>query len=595
MKVARKTIQGLALIVCAILAVSMGGWTLSKYWNSKPVAATKPSTTDPLLPASPVVRPPAPPEGYVGSIACASCHEDLCKSFAQHPMGRSSALTPGPADMEDYSKADFAGADGTRYKAEKVGGKVLHHEIGTDANGRTLYDLSVPVTLALGSGTRGKAYAVNRAGILLQSPISWYSAKGGYFELSPGYENAATNPRFSRRMIEECLVCHIGRMAFDPEVPDKLISPYFHEIAIGCERCHGPGERHVAAQQMQKTSSPDSTIVNPARLPMRERESICNQCHLHGEFRGLRYGRLPRDFRPGMNLEDIFCVLVKDVTTQGESKAVSQVEQMRESACFKGSEGKLGCASCHNPHEWPEPQKHDEYYRARCNECHANHGCSLTSQKRQEKGDSCITCHMPRTTPKDIVHASQTDHRVRAVSTLEPQTGEVATELGVQVYDGGDQRLPPWEVQRAKGMMMASGKSPADPQQMLDLLFPLAEKVPDDVPILTAIATVYLNRKDYEQAKKWLDKAIAFEPQNGQLQYKLAVVCWGARDLDSAKKYIAAAVKIDPFSAASFELQAKILEAAGDHEQALRAADKVVELDPSKMAFREQLLKSSGR
>ena len=37
------------------------------------------------------------------------------------------------------------------------------------------------------------------------------------------------------------------------------------------------------------------------------------------------------------------------------------VEQMQASACFKGSEGKLGCISCHNPHEWPQPEK-----RCRC-------------------------------------------------------------------------------------------------------------------------------------------------------------------------------------------------------------------------------------
>jgi hypothetical protein len=584
----------LAVAMGGLLAVAAGGWLLSQSWSGKP--AEKATTTlprlkpDPQLPTSPVSRPALAAEGYVGSAACAKCHEDLCKSFAQHPMGRSSSLTPGPADMEDYSaeKGTFTAADGTRYKAEKVGDTILHHEIGADPQGRVLYDRSVPITLAIGSGTRGKTYAANRDGILLQSPISWYSAKGGYFELSPGYEFSGSNPHFSRRMIEECLVCHVGRLEFDEGTPDKLAPPYFHELAIGCERCHGPGEKHIASQQAGKTASPDPTIVNPARLPTRERESVCYQCHLHGANRGVRYGRHPRDFRPGTPLEEVFCVLVKSDSKVGDSKAVSQVEQMRASACFQGSPEKLGCISCHNPHEWPQPEKRADYYRSRCNDCHADKGCSAPPKQRAEKKDSCIACHMPRTTPKDVVHASQTDHRVlrnpQAALDQEPKPDAVTTLQALKFFDDSDKRIPYWEVQRTRGMLLVAGRTSSDPQETAtSLLLPLTAVAPDDGPLLHSLGAAYLNQKDYPQARKWAEKAVALEPRNEQARLLLALVCAGMRDFSAAKEHIGLVVKFNPNIPRNFALQAQILADCGEKEQALRAAEKMVELDPAEL------------
>ncbi len=513
-------------------------------------------------------------------------------------MGRSSSLTPGPADIEDFSpeKGIFTAANGTRYQAEKVGDKVLHHEIGTDAQGRTLYDLKVPVSVALGSGTRGKTYAVNRDGILLQSSISWYSAKGGYFELSPGYENVADNPHFSRRMMEGCLVCHIGRMEFDPDVPEKLLPPYVHEVSIGCERCHGPGEQHVRSQEAGKTLSPDPSIVNPARLPMRERESVCYQCHLHGVHREVRYGRHPRDFRPGMPLEEIFCVLVKEDAAVGDSKAVSQVEQMRASACFKGSPEKLGCISCHNPHEWPAVETRDDYYRERCNKCHKDKGCSVPVNQRAEKGDSCIACHMPRSTPKDVVHASQTDHRVlkspSSVTESEQSPTPGRSQSPLKFFDDSDKRLPHWEVQRTRGMMRASARTADDPEQnSLALLLPLANIAPDDVPLLNALGGDYLNRQNHVQARKWLEKAVALQPKNEQTHVLMTLTCIGMKDFAAAKEHIGVAVKINPHVPLNFAIQAQVLAECGEYAQALRAAEKVVELDPTQTSIRDQLLK----
>ncbi len=51
-------------------------------------------------------------------------------------------------------------------------------------------------------------------------------------------------------------------------------------------------------------------IVNPAKLPKRARDSVCEQCHLEGEVRILNPGRSWRDFQPGNNLEQTAAVYV---------------------------------------------------------------------------------------------------------------------------------------------------------------------------------------------------------------------------------------------------------------------------------------------
>src|SRR5207302_2300987 len=109
-------------------------------------------------------------------------------------------------------------------------------------------------------------------------------------------------------------------------------------------------------------------IVNPARLDAALRNSICAQCHLHGKATVARTGQSVFDFRPGQRLEDNRIVFVTSPETADESasSALSQVEQMMASACFKKSDGRLGCTSCHDPHSLSPPESRVEIYRAKC-------------------------------------------------------------------------------------------------------------------------------------------------------------------------------------------------------------------------------------
>ena len=117
------------------------------------------------------------------------------------------------------------------------------------------------------------------------------------------------------------------------------------------------------------------TIVNPRHLARPLREAVCEQCHLLGTHRIERPGRGPFDYRPGFPTADFFAVFER--ADKPRNKAVGHVEQMKASRCYRGSEGRLGCTSCHDPHRAPAPEEKVAIYRGRCLDCHSKNGCSL--------------------------------------------------------------------------------------------------------------------------------------------------------------------------------------------------------------------------
>ncbi|MFG0334140.1 MAG: multiheme c-type cytochrome, partial [Maioricimonas sp. JB049] len=325
------------------------------------------------------------------------------------------------APIEDYSCiTTFGTRPGPKattrlsYRIEKQDDQVFHHEILESADGEVIYDLSVPVHYAVGSGSRGRSYLTNRDGILFMSPATWY-ADADRWDLSPGYEHR--NQHFGRRIVDGCLSCHAGHVDDVADLPDQYAQEPFLEMSIGCEKCHGPGKEHVAYYTEPDAGHTDS-IVNPAKLSMELQNAVCFQCHLTGEHRLPRYGRTTFDFRPGDRVTDIWTVLVKGTGVDDSltTAAVSQAEQMLSSACFQRSGGALGCVSCHDPHRLPAEQDRVEFYRTSCLNCHGPNDtqCSVPREQRLETTveDSCILCHMPRLDANDVPHISQTDHRV---------------------------------------------------------------------------------------------------------------------------------------------------------------------------------------
>jgi hypothetical protein len=249
-----------------------------------------------------------------------------------------------------------------------------------------------PIAWSVGSGIVGRSFIVNINGHLFQSPASFYNAHNGW-DVSPGYQNASLLD-FDRPIRNDCLVCHAGSVERKADTVE--LAP------LNCERCHGSAENHL------KDPVPGS-IINPAKLPVRERDSVCEQCHIEGATAVLNPGKTWTDFRPGMPLEAVesHYVLKNPDGTLAGMAAVSHAEQLAVSACARNSNGKLWCGTCHDPHG-PAVDREAQMQQT-CETCHTP--TQLAINHTAEEVD-CIACHMPKRAASDVVHAAVTDHRI---------------------------------------------------------------------------------------------------------------------------------------------------------------------------------------
>ncbi|MFM8221640.1 MAG: multiheme c-type cytochrome [Planctomycetaceae bacterium] len=538
------------------------------------------------------LRLPEPPEGeFVGSEACRACHAEIVEQYAKTGMGRSFALVSDVASLESQATPEFT-AFGRRYRVASDGVKVAHVEEFVDEVGETICGQTVPIQYAMGSGLKGRSYVFEHGGALFMSPISWYAA-GNRFDLSPGYR-PDQGDRFERRITSRCLSCHVGQVNAIRGELDRFESPPFEELAIGCERCHGPGASHVRHHSGDGGASADM-IVNPRRLPVEQREAVCNQCHLLGVEEILRAGRSDFDFRPGMRLSDVWTLFLGNGTTRddGTPRAVSQVEQMRDSRCYRRSKGQLGCTSCHDPHSQPAPAEREEYYRGRCQVCHADQGCTAGPALRAEQRDSCINCHMPTLTDQDIPHVSQSDHSIPRVAKSSEAGGLVTTGLqgGTRrqptlLYDG--QALAEPELQRARGIVAAKRAAEAVDEQQLVAAIRMLERVaaanPEDIAPSAAIARCYeVLGKPADAAPLWREILLR-DPANEEALLSMAQMHQRVGQFPEALPFIDLFLKKNDWLSHAHGLRAQVRERMGALPDALNSAQVALERDPTRVS-----------
>jgi tetratricopeptide (TPR) repeat protein len=616
-------------LLCLGVLLAVGALVLAAglWWRAY---RTRPATGDDRLAAdlrltydSPF-RNARPGVRYVGDEACAECHQGVCDSYHRHPMGRSlgPAVDPSrPGAAAERLPAQFE-ALGFRYAAELRGGRLFHRETVPAPPGQASDSVDAEARFILGSGTRGESYLVAEDGYVFQSPVSWYRQKG-IWDLAPGYRER--NEHFNRPVIPECLFCHCNRAEPVANTINRYREPLFRGEAIGCERCHGPGELHVRRQRAGESSpgDRDDTIVNPAGLGPALREAVCEQCHLQGQVRVPRRGRDVFDYRPGLPLQRFWAVFELSQEGDGPRRAVGQVEQMHESRCFRASDGALGCSSCHDAHREPPETERVAYYAARCAACHRDRGCSLPLAARREKGDDCAACHMPRLPAADVVHVAATDHRIRRrPDPAEPPARPPPPWQVTLIPFHDDLRQGDPEADRDLGVALGfmAGQSPPGPMRsrLSALALPLLEKAvgdaPDDLPALewlgavlrfggrpeealTAYETVLARVPDRERALAeagmaagqcgrpddavtYWRRAIAVNPRRWSYHYEAARLLSERRPRGEALAECAAALRLNPASVETRMVQVACLLDEGRKDEARAAFARLLALKP---------------
>lgn len=352
-------------------------------------------------------RNTTPTTKYVGNGQCQECHQGEHQSYLQTTHSRSMEavkVAQEPPDGEFFHEIS-----GRHYRVYRDGESLKLREFIQDDQGQEVVLTDQVAQYALGSGNYARMYLVRDGDFLIEAPMTWYPRRQTW-GMSAGYEKDAHQQGFSREIDSNCLHCHAGKVDVIDQANLRL---HIDEMAISCERCHGPGSLHV---NERKAGLPikgviDDSIVNLRHLSREKQEDVCAQCHLSGSADVSVRGRSKADFRPGLRLAD-FVVSFRVDRQQSEMTVSGQIQQMRLSRCYQGSKS-MTCATCHDPHAVPDKSQTVTYFRDKCLTCHREQSCKMPVAERRQKQaqDYCVTCHMP-SGPTDIPHFSFTHHRV---------------------------------------------------------------------------------------------------------------------------------------------------------------------------------------
>lgn len=376
-----------------------------------------------------------PPSGtYADPAKCAQCHPAIAATYKMTGMGRAfhrvgsekgvDDPAPGKTYRHEASDSYFAMLqrdDGLYQRRWQVGfdGK----ETNVDEK---------RVDYVLGSGNHARTYLhLTDKGVLQELPLAWFAEKGGYWAMNPGYDR----PDYAgsvRPIYYECMSCHNGY----PKVPegkdrDASQSKYLQPLpeGIDCQRCHGPGQNHVdKASSGAALDLVRAAIVNPGKLSPERGMEVCLQCHLETSNQKLptevvRLDRLPFSYVPGQPLGDHRVAFDRAQGNLDNFEIAQAGYRFLQSQCFLKSEGKLGCTSCHNPHDVPRGEPAIKGYNQVCLSCHQSDLKTVAAVPHKAEAN-CVSCHMPKRRTDDGIHIVMTEHQI----PKRPAAGDLLAE-----------------------------------------------------------------------------------------------------------------------------------------------------------------------
>jgi predicted CXXCH cytochrome family protein len=464
------------------------------------------------------------------------------------------------------------------------------HQVGFDK--RETNTLELEAHYVVGSGNHARTFLHRTAsGRLVQLPVSWYAERGGFWEMSPGYDRPA-HLDFRRVIDAGCMSCHNGyprtRVEDDPEGPRFGNSL---PEGIDCQRCHGPGQRHIDAIARGDVDGGRRAIVNPATLDRDRQLDTCLQCHLESTssplpFQIRRYERAPFSYVPGQPLGDYFIHFDHAPASGRDDKFEinSAGYRLRKSACFQRSE--MTCVTCHDPHNVVRGAEATKRYTAICESCHAApHPRGAPRVRGAGAGATCLDCHMPKRRAEDAVRVVMTDHFIQrarpAHDLLAPRTeaqgpgayrGEVVPHYPAALAESPENELYVAVAQVQAGSNLTAGirrlqqaierHAPAHAEFYYELARAYANTGDPDasirwsrealrrdgafVPALRELAAAFRTKGDLGEASTVLENATSLRPDDGRALAELGNVYLQQGRPDDARRTLERALAVAP-------------------------------------------------
>jgi predicted CXXCH cytochrome family protein len=372
---------------------------------------------------------------YVGSQTCAMCHQDTYRNWSHTGMAR--MLRPYAPEnvLGDFTRdnvfylGDEVIDDGGTYRFIQGKDRQPFARMIVD-HGRHYFEIlqsdrawhRYPVNYTIGSKWQQGYVTRLPDGQLQVFPIEYnvrYRKWVNFWKIidAPGTER--DDPRLWEKFtpatnyLMNCAVCHnsqLRNLRGGGFQPDHL---QFREPGIGCEMCHGPGEKHVALHMEGKRYEKDplEPPVDFARISSADSVAVCSQCHMQSAIRApgpdgeLNYAHGPEVFFKRYKSRPYAEFFLNAHYKDGRFRQTSFiVESFLRSSCFR--KGGATCVSCHDPHHQDAASNPTSLLflgdpNRMCTQCHAEFKNAATLRQHTRhlpgsEGSQCVSCHMPR-------------------------------------------------------------------------------------------------------------------------------------------------------------------------------------------------------
>ncbi len=258
--------------------------------------------------------------------------------------------------------------------------------------------ISVPVRWIFGAGTQ--TFVLERNGNFYESLVSYWKNIDGLDTTvgDQGIQPKTLLEAFGRPLATSeltlCFGCHSTGSVTQHRLHLETVTP-----GITCLHCHAGAENHLQAASRGKLASlpPKLKQLSPEAI-----STFCGQCHRTWEtvVRNHWMGQMNVRFQP---------------------------YRLENSQCFDGSDSRISCLACHDPHQ--EVVRDDKTYDPKCLACHSTgaklslgmisaHPNAVAMKTCPVSKSDCVSCHMPKVTLPGG-HMLFTDHDIRIVRASE--------------------------------------------------------------------------------------------------------------------------------------------------------------------------------
>ena len=511
-----------------------------------------------------------------------------------------SMYRPSPANtVEDYtSKNEFFHAlSDTHYSMIVRDGVYYQRRWQIGFGGKETNVEESKIDYVIGSGTHARSYFHRMAsGAFIELPLGWYQEKGGYWGMSPGFD--ARHPPTRRFVSYECMSCHnaIPKIPAGHDVPgsDPIFAGDLAE-GIDCQRCHGPGGKHVRLMQTAGAKREDirASIVNPARLAPKLQMDLCMQCHLEPTSEGIpslmrRFNRGPFSFLPGEPLSNFLLAFDHAPGTGHDDKfeiVGSSAYRLRQSQCFLKSNGSMTCQTCHDPHQIRRGEAAVKSYTAACRQCHAAAFDAKVAAGQHTAAAECVTCHMPKRRTDDVVHVVMTDHLIQRRAPAKDLLAELAERHPTEAEEYHGEVVPyyPAPLPRTDALYRAVaqvGLKNNLKEGTASLARETARLQPRESEFYMVLGDAWQSGGEARKAVTAYEQALRLRPDFPRGLLSLASAWKAAGEAPRAEGILKRATQIAPANPAAWFQYGAVDYALGRIDSAVAKMEKAIALDP---------------